>query len=462
MTGTRPRTAWAARPPLVPSASALGSEQLAALVETELSRCDGVLFTATPREELDEIGRWQRLADVAWAGQARAIVAAHNRAGRSEREFLGCEVALALNTSTPSGEDVVATALLAGQLPGLLEAVEVGMLTVRHAYAVLGALSGAGLTVEQQIAVLTVALARYTGQNPAELGKLIARLILTVDAAAAAAREKAKTAERFVRFRAVEDGQGLIVARGPLAMVNAVRASLEATLPLTVEDGDERSLDARTYDLLIDLLTGGAVSAPGAGHAVVVVPFSVAAGGDLELAEIPGLGPVLPATARELLGQATTVTQVCVDPEGRVLAVSAPLPGPAASATDADPHRWLTDSPSTEDQPSWLTRLATPPADCEAPAASTGYRPSRRLLRYLEARDRTCTFPGCTRPARRTDKDHRDPWPRGSTSHQNLDCLCRRHHRAKHTVFTVERLPDGTVRWTTRGGWTFDRPPQGY
>jgi len=453
MTGTRPRTAWAARAPLVPSASALGSAQLAELVESELTRCDGVLFTATPREELDEIGRWQRLADVAWAGQARAIVAAYNRAGRAEREFLGCEVALALNTSTSSGEDVVATALLAGQLPGLVEAVEVGMLTVRHVYAVLGALSPAGLTLEQQHAVLTIALARYRGQTPAELGKLIARLILTVDAAAAAARERSKTAQRFVKFRAVEDGQGLIVARGPLAMVDAVRASLEATLPLHVEDGDERSLDARTYDLMVDLLTGGAVTAPGdghgGGHAVVVVPFSVAAGGDLEVADIPGLGPVLPATARELLSQASTITQVAVDPDGRVLAVSAPLPGPAASATDADPLRWL-------------TALTTPPAQTDPPTASTGYRPSRRLMRFLEARDRTCTFPGCTRPASRTDKDHRDPWPRGSTSHQNLDCVCRRHHRAKHTVFTVERLPDGTVRWTTRGGWTFERPPQGY
>jgi hypothetical protein len=95
--------------------------------------------------------------------------------------------------------------------------------------------------------------------------------------------------------------------------------------------------------------------------------------------------------------------------------------------------------------------------------ACHGYRPSRRLLRYLQARDRTCVFPGCRRRAARTDKDHRDPWPLGATSAENMQCLCRHHHRAKHSgLFTVHRDPDGTIVWTTRGGHAFHRPPQGY
>jgi hypothetical protein len=39
--------------------------------------------------------------------------------------------------------------------------------------------------------------------------------------------------------------------------------------------------------------------------------------------------------------------------------------------------------------------------------------------------------------------------------------LCRRHHRAKQAVFTVE-LIDRDYRWTTRGGWQFWRRHQGY
>ena len=449
--GPRRATVWAEREKVLASATGISPEALAAMVDTELDRVDGVLFTATPTEDLDDISRWQRLADAAWCGQVRVIAAAHNRMERGEREFLGCEVSLALNISPTSAEDIRATALLATSLPGLVEAVEAGMLTVRHAYAVLAVLPGSGLTAEQQHAVLTIALARYRAQTPAELKALLIKLIATVDSAAAAAREKARTAQRSVRIYADGDGQGVLVARGPLAMIEAVRASLEATLPLAVEDGDERSTDARTFDLLVDMLTGGWTGdgTGGVWNSLVVVPFASAEGGDLELAEIPGLGPVLPSTARELLAQSGTVTQVAVDEAGRVIAVSAPFPGPASCATDGDPDRWL-------------RQLATPPARLQVPADSNGYRPGPRLLRYLEARDRTCVFPGCTRPARRSDKDHRLPWPHGSTSADNLECLCRHHHRAKHTIFTVLKLPDGTMRWITRGGWYFDRPPQGY
>ncbi|MBC7677741.1 MAG: HNH endonuclease, partial [Pseudorhodobacter sp.] len=64
-------------------------------------------------------------------------------------------------------------------------------------------------------------------------------------------------------------------------------------------------------------------------------------------------------------------------------------------------------------------------------------------------------------PARRTDLDHRTPWPRGSTSADNLQCLCRHHHRAKHAVFTVLTDTDGTTIWITRGRWVFRRRPPG-
>ena len=71
-------------------------------------------------------------------------------------------------------------------------------------------------------------------------------------------------------------------------------------------------------------------------------------------------------------------------------------------------------------------------------------------------------FPGCRRPAAQTYTDHRHPWPVGATSAENLQCLCRHHHRAKQALFTVGRQPDGTITWTTRGGWIFTRPPKGY
>ena len=423
-------TDWSSRP----TPTALSPERLASLVDRSIARLDGMLFTATPTEELDDIGRWQQLADQAFAGQMRAIVAAYNRSATAAREFAADEVALAIGATSTTGARLVAQAIALAELPGLLEAVESGQLTQRHVLAVLRELDKVELTVEQRQIVVLVMLARYRGQTPGQLGELVGRLIVQVDRAAAAARDAKATAERKVWFSRDVDGQASLLARGPAVAIAAIRASLEATLSETVEPGDERSQDAREFDLFVDLLTGGAQA--GSWHAEVIVPFSVTEGGDLELAEVPGLGPILPATARDLLAQADTVGQTAVDQTGHVIAA-----GPRLRRDFSD-------------------RLTAPPVLQDL--TGTGYVFPPRLRRFLEARDRTCVFPGCGKPARRTDKDHRIPWPTGPTSAANGQCLCRRHHRAKQAVFTVLRDSDGSYVWISRGGWEFRRQPKGF
>src|SRR3954462_15248823 len=117
-------TAWSSRP--VPAAMSV--EELAGFVDTAISRMGGTLFTATPTEELDEIGRLQQIKDQAYAAQLRAIVAAYNRAGREERDFAADEVGLSVGASSTTGGKLVAHALSVCELPGLLEAVEAGQL----------------------------------------------------------------------------------------------------------------------------------------------------------------------------------------------------------------------------------------------------------------------------------------------------------------------------------------------
>jgi hypothetical protein len=464
----------------------LSPEKLAALVDRSIARTEGLLFTATPTEELDAIGRWQQLKDRAFAGQMREIVAAYNRASGRDREFAADEVGLAVGATSTTGGNLVAQALALAALPGLLESVEAGQLTERHVLAVLRELDKVALSLEQRQAVVLVMLARFTGQTPGELGAVVARLIVQVDRAAAAARDAKATAGRKVWSSRDVDGQALLLARGPAAAIAAIRASLEATLPLEAEPGDERSRAAREFDLLRDLLTGGAQT--GSWHAEVIVPFSVTQGGDLELAEIPGLGPILPSTARDLLDQAETIGQTAVDPDGAVIAVSDPIrmPAPEHSPTTDDitadgSHDMPTDGPTAETA-SQAVDLRPDPLDRPLPAdpvtaarlallaaqpvvrelTYSGYRIPPRLRRFLEARDRTCVFPGCGRRARRTDKDHRRPWPLGPTSPDNVDCLCRHHHRAKQAVFTVLRDTDGSYLWISRGGWQFLRQPKGF
>jgi hypothetical protein len=423
-------TDWSPRP--VPQA--MSPERLAAFVDRSVARAEGLLFTVTPAEELDAIGRWQQLKDQAFAGQMREIVAAYNRASELEREFAGDEVGLAVGATSTTGSNLVGQALAITALPGLLEAVEAGALTERHVLAVLRELDRVDLTLEQRQAVVLVLLARYNGQAPGELARLVARLIVQVDRAAAAARDRIAARGRHIRFTPDVDGQSLLIARGPTAQIAQIRAALEASLPDDVEEGDDRSRDAREFDLFVDLLTGGAEA--GEWQAQVVVPFTTAAGGELELAEVPGLGPILPSTTRDLVVRCRSARQIAVDESGAVLGVGNPVRNRI------------------------LEKMATAPVLIDLTGAA--YRFPPRLRRFLEARDRTCVFPGCGRPATRTDKDHRIAWPVGQTSADNGECLCRHHHRAKHAVFSVTREPDGSYRWTTRSHWEFVRQPQGY
>jgi hypothetical protein len=83
------------------------------------------------------------------------------------------------------------------------------------------------------------------------------------------------------------------------------------------------------------------------------------------------------------------------------------------------------------------------------------YRPPAALDRHVRLRDGTCRFPGCTVPARECDLDHLIPFPRGSTSAENLHALCRRHHALKHDGgWQVSSGPGQSLTWTSPLGAT--------
>jgi hypothetical protein len=81
------------------------------------------------------------------------------------------------------------------------------------------------------------------------------------------------------------------------------------------------------------------------------------------------------------------------------------------------------------------------------------------IRRALEARDRSCRFPGCT--ARRCDAHHVEHWMDGGvTSLENLMLLCRRHHRAVHEGgFDAIRHRDGSVSFLRPNGTVLDAAP---
>jgi hypothetical protein len=90
-------------------------------------------------------------------------------------------------------------------------------------------------------------------------------------------------------------------------------------------------------------------------------------------------------------------------------------------------------------------------------AVAVRRRPTTTQTRQLRARYRTCVFPGCRRPARRSDLDHtRRHTDGGPTLDHNLAPLCRFHHRAKDTgSWRYHRRNDGDHQWTSPLGHTY-------
>jgi Domain of unknown function (DUF222)/HNH endonuclease len=73
------------------------------------------------------------------------------------------------------------------------------------------------------------------------------------------------------------------------------------------------------------------------------------------------------------------------------------------------------------------------------------------MRRMLVARDKGCTFPGCTRPPKHCEAHHVRHWSDGGeTNLDNLALLCRRHHDlAHHSDWQVQMI----------GGLPVFRPP---
>ena len=81
------------------------------------------------------------------------------------------------------------------------------------------------------------------------------------------------------------------------------------------------------------------------------------------------------------------------------------------------------------------------------------------IRRALQARDRSCRFPGCT--ARRCDAHHVEHWvDGGATSLENLVLLCRRHHRTVHEGgFELRQQGDGTMTFLRHNGAVLEVAP---
>jgi len=115
----------------------------------------------------------------------------------------------------------------------------------------------------------------------------------------------------------------------------------------------------------------------------------------------------------------------------------------------------------------WRRILTDPATGTVLDVGRTTYSPPPALAAHVRARDGTCRWFGCRRPAERCDLDHTEPHPRGPTAEYNLEALCRPHHRLKtHSTWSVVQHGGGVMAWTSPTGqrvitepWTADPDP---
>jgi hypothetical protein len=254
-------------------------------------------------------------------------------------------------------------------------------------------------------------LPRAGGQTLGEFKRSVRRAVHALDPTRVEDQRAHAMTERRVCVTARDDGMSELWALLPAEGAAAIMAAVDALAPVTSAT-DPRSADQRRADALVDL--------------------GIAALHDPLLPKTQGMRPSIQVTvaASTLLG---------LDDQPAELAGHGPIPASVARHLAADPTG------------TWRRLLTDPTTGHLLDYGHTTYRPPRDLTDYVTARDHTCTFPGCQRPAHRCDLDHRTAWATGgATSAENLSALCKRHHRLKHqTGWTLTRHNNGSHHWTS-------------
>ena len=109
-----------------------------------------------------------------------------------------------------------------------------------------------------------------------------------------------------------------------------------------------------------------------------------------------------------------------------------------------------------------FTRILTHPATGAAlTVGRETYRPPKHLQDWVRVRDKTCRHPGCNRMATATEIDHTIPRHKGGpTDHNNLACLCKKHHLRKTKEHWNYTQPEpGLIIATSPAGKTYTAQP---
>jgi hypothetical protein len=241
-------------------------------------------------------------------------------------------------------------------------------------------------------------------------------LIITVDPASAKGRYEHGLTERRAVCESNDDGTANVCGyQLPAARAQGVMRRINRLARAAHGRDDPRTMDQVRADVFLDLLAGrDQYASSGRDRAVVDLraDLTTLIGLDDKTAEIPGWGPVIADIARQVAAQ------------------------------------------QLEDE--WRVTVTDPETGMAVWTGTSRRRPTAAQRREVEARNPTCTFPGCRIPAAGCDIDHHTAWAQGGpTQPWNNGPLCRHDHRLKDKGWTLEQVRPGYYRWTSPLGHTY-------
>ena len=455
---------------------------------------------------------WDRVEAHAAARKLAVITELDRRNPAPEdAEFTADQIANALGESRFRADELTGTAgHLDTHLPGTKAALRDGIVSLAKA-RLIAAATGLLDPAEARAAEAGV-LDRAGRLTPGSLRAAIARAV--IEAAPDKARKRRETAARFARVErwAEDSGNAALAGRElppdqVLAADERITARARELKAAGVEGGTDE-LRARAY---LDLLLGqdsrpvgsrpvgsqpgqpspvGPAPAGFASRVTLTAPLATLTRLAGRPGELAGLGPVDPWLTRDLATAAaqnpkTTWCLTVTDNEGHAIAHGCARPEPRSHRKRAGPgppgDTGFSFTPVSRDgRPggygSWRLQTPGPGPDliitldtlttdpCDHRFESRGHDPGARLRHLSQIRHATCTSPICRRPAAQADFEHNTPHEIGGrTCLCNGGPKCRHDHRLKqHPKWKVDQLSDGTFRWTTPAGRTYETEPTRY
>jgi hypothetical protein len=383
----------------------------------------------------DSIRAADRDAATLTADQARAAAFARWDEHQIARRTIVTETACLTRTAERTIDHQLEEArFLASCAPATFDALAAGDISYRHATTLLDQLRT--VPDEQQAAfeekVLPVAKSLPVGRFRDQARRLRERL----HPETIVIRTKNALADRRTYWEPAHDGMAWLHWYGTAEQTKAAWeriTGMAASLRKLGDPSDTDSIDGTETDadipsrtleqlradvtagLLLNGVTPTGLGAGIRGSVMVTVSVMTLLGLDENPATLEGYGPISPDAARRIAGNASSFTRILTHPEtGVMLSVGK-----------------------------------------EQYTVTTGMR------KVLRVRDETCRFPGCSRPAVKSDIDHTQDWQYdGLTDCDNLAHLCEGHHRLKHlSQWSVMQEPGGILVWTSPGKRTYRTDP---